>query len=224
MEELSCRKHPNQKGNGVCPICLRNRLSRLCPDCGATRPCPCSSAAPSSSSSSFCSFSSSFSSSDLSKSGTGIGAVGRISTLIDKEGAFSRSKSSRSAHSPIFRSKTAGDSISQPKNGEEKISRPKSAEETKSGSFWKFWRSSKKKKEEKVKCSNEFVELRFPRSKSVGFQGSEVSVDFSGGFPAGKFFGGGCKSKGWSWALSSPIRVLWYTKRDLNGRSPMSRG
>ncbi|ESQ33513.1 hypothetical protein EUTSA_v10008795mg [Eutrema salsugineum] len=94
-----CPKHFSKRGfvcgGGVCPYCLHERLSSLCPDCAHDLPCSCSSRAavyfsPSSSSSS-----SSFSlfSGDINFNFSGIGSVGRVASLIECEPAFRRSKS-----------------------------------------------------------------------------------------------------------------------------------
>nr|XP_009609884.1 uncharacterized protein LOC104103670 [Nicotiana tomentosiformis] len=41
-EVWKCPKHPSKKCRpGVCSICLRNRLSALCPHCVNVRPCSC---------------------------------------------------------------------------------------------------------------------------------------------------------------------------------------
>ncbi|OIT33802.1 PREDICTED: uncharacterized protein LOC109205536 [Nicotiana attenuata] len=43
-EVWKCPKHPSKKRRpGVCSICLRNRLSKLCPHCANVRPCSCRS-------------------------------------------------------------------------------------------------------------------------------------------------------------------------------------
>ncbi|WZZ60623.1 hypothetical protein YC2023_060730 [Brassica napus] len=91
-----CPKHFSKRGFiGVCPFCLHERLSSLCPDCATDIPCSCSSRAavcfsPSSSSSS-----SSFSlfAGDITFSFPGSGSVGRVASLIECEPAFRRSKS-----------------------------------------------------------------------------------------------------------------------------------
>lgn len=91
-----CPKHFSKRGfvsgGGVCPFCLHERLSSLCPDCAHVLPCSCSSRAavyfsPSSSSSS--SSFSLFAGDNFS----GIGSVGRVASLIECEPAFRRSKS-----------------------------------------------------------------------------------------------------------------------------------
>ncbi|EOA38524.1 hypothetical protein CARUB_v10010319mg [Capsella rubella] len=98
-----CPKHFSKRGyfsgGGVCPFCLNERLSTLCPDCAQDLPCSCScssraaavSFSPSSSSSS-----SSFSiyGGDVSFNfSSGVGSVGRVASLIECEPAFRRSKS-----------------------------------------------------------------------------------------------------------------------------------
>nr|GMC83032.1 uncharacterized protein LOC109177147 [Ipomoea batatas] len=56
-EAWKCLKHPsNRQRNGVCPVCLKERLAILCPDCAAIRPCACLAATSSSSSSASSSF------------------------------------------------------------------------------------------------------------------------------------------------------------------------
>ncbi|VFQ85824.1 unnamed protein product [Cuscuta campestris] len=41
-EAWKCLEHPsNGVRNGVCPVCLTDRLAILCPDCAAVRPCAC---------------------------------------------------------------------------------------------------------------------------------------------------------------------------------------
>ncbi|KAL0287083.1 UNVERIFIED_CONTAM: hypothetical protein Scaly_2775500 [Sesamum calycinum] len=74
-EVWKCPTHPTKRRrNGICPICLRDRLVSLCPDCAHVRPCGCVASAESSSSSSSSSF-------------------GRVSNLIDGEPSFRRSRS-----------------------------------------------------------------------------------------------------------------------------------
>lgn len=64
-------------GGGVCPYCLHERLSSLCPDCARDLPCSCTPRA----------------SLDVDVPFTGIGSVGRVSSLIECEPAFRRSTS-----------------------------------------------------------------------------------------------------------------------------------
>jgi len=91
-----CSKHFSKRGyfsgGGVCPFCLHERLSSLCPDCAHDLPCSCSSRAAVSFSPSSSSSSSSFAG-DISFTFSGIGSVGRVASLIECEPAFRRSKS-----------------------------------------------------------------------------------------------------------------------------------
>ncbi|CAA0841858.1 Unknown protein [Striga hermonthica] len=41
-EVWKCPKHPSKRRrNGICPVCLRDRLVTLCPHCATARPCAC---------------------------------------------------------------------------------------------------------------------------------------------------------------------------------------
>ncbi|KAL3619473.1 hypothetical protein CASFOL_037043 [Castilleja foliolosa] len=52
-EVWKCPKHPSKRRrNGICPVCLRDRLDSLCPHCANVRPCACVASTSSSSSSS----------------------------------------------------------------------------------------------------------------------------------------------------------------------------
>lgn len=86
-EVWKCPKHPSKRRrNGICPVCLRDRLISLCPDCANVRPCSCCAATTASSSSASSSSSFSLFSSSSSRGG-------RVSDLIDGEPAFRRSRS-----------------------------------------------------------------------------------------------------------------------------------
>ncbi|XP_016651028.1 PREDICTED: uncharacterized protein LOC103336887 [Prunus mume] len=52
-EVWKCPKHPSKRRkSGICPVCLRERLVILCPECANVRPCGCCATATTSSSSS----------------------------------------------------------------------------------------------------------------------------------------------------------------------------
>ncbi|XP_058104045.1 uncharacterized protein LOC131248025 [Magnolia sinica] len=199
-ESGKCGKHPSQPRNGVCPICLRDRLILLCPDCANVRPCGCCHPSDFLSSSSS---SSSFSSAavDVSKYGSGIGAVGRMSLLIDTEPSFQRS---RSAAFQFLRTKSdrKGDGI-----------RPPPPQNRSRSSFLWFLRAEKtKRKVEEVKKTD-----KLPRSRSVGISCYS---------DPGEVSGGDVRLKGWGWHFPSPIKVFRQPKtvKVVHERSPLYRG
>ncbi|OAY24383.1 uncharacterized protein LOC110604600 [Manihot esculenta] len=126
-EVWKCPKHPSKRRRtGICHVCLRERLSSLCPDCANVRPCSCYSITTTSSSSSSFSFSR-FSASDSFASGTG--TVGRVSNLIDTEPSFRRS---RSLAIPFLRAKPPVDPDCSVRRESPKPTSP----------FWSLFRSS----------------------------------------------------------------------------------
>ncbi|KAL5724383.1 hypothetical protein ACHQM5_007654 [Ranunculus cassubicifolius] len=215
MEEegtMKCRKHPlKHRGTGVCPICLRDRLIRLCPDCANVRPCACYPTTSSSSSSSSFSLSSSI---DVPAS---LGAIGRVSNLIDNEPAFQRS---RSAKFPFLRSKLSSKDSSVNHN----LLPPLGHNRSKS-SFWSsiFKPQQKVEKvddemreeEERIKLNN----IKMMRSRSVG-----MPCDNS----AAAAVASDMRLKGRSWYFPSPIKAFRSSKNSsskfLQERSPLCRG
>ncbi|KAK9716205.1 hypothetical protein RND81_06G218200 [Saponaria officinalis] len=124
-EVWKCTQHPSKRRrfSGVCPFCLTERLSALCPDCANLRPCSCSAAsyAASTTSSAASTASSTFSLHFSDES------VGRVSNLLENEAPLSR----RAAF-PFFRS--ARFSAANP-------AETAAEEGRKSSSLWSvFWR------------------------------------------------------------------------------------
>ncbi|XP_021768199.1 uncharacterized protein LOC110732553 [Chenopodium quinoa] len=137
-EVWKCSLHPSKRRRtGVCPSCLKERLSALCPDCANVRPCSCY-ATTSSSSSASSSFSLHFTDG------------GRISNLIDGEPAFRRSRSSAF---PFFRSARYSTVDEKP---------PPGKVVGKSSSFWSVIWWQKKPRREKVEA-----EMRRSKSVAV---------------------------------------------------------
>lgn len=114
--ESHCRRHPSQKqGEGICPLCLMERLNNLfCPDCGELKErhssassCSCSEASTSSSSAADCT--------KKLNNGCGggggsveVGSVGRISFLIESDRPeFESPKDASAAILLLRRSKSA---------------------------------------------------------------------------------------------------------------------
>ncbi|XP_043694811.1 uncharacterized protein LOC122645572 [Telopea speciosissima] len=201
-EEIwKCQKHPSKRrSTGICPLCLRDRLLQLCPHCANLRPCACCTSSSSSSSSSF-SFSSSM---DAPKSGAGIGAVGRVSNLIDSEPAFRRSRSNTFTF--IRRRPSDKEAVAPPTPD---LSRSRS-------SLWSMFKPSSKTKkaeeEKEEKLQTEKVKMR--RSKSVGISSFSESTAVDS------------KLKGKSWYFPSPMKVFRQPKttKVVQELSPMYRG
>lgn len=202
-EVWKCPKHPlKRQRSGICPTCLRGRLSSLCPDCANVRPCACSSSAVTTSSSS----SSSSSFSQLSISGgenlsAGIGAVGRVNNFIENAPAFRRS---RSVAVPFMRSES--NSKSKLVGNEERI-------RTKTTAFWGWFKGGNKSNTGgggDVEGGEE-RRMMMRKSRSVAVTTSDYG-----------------KSKGGAkWYFPSPFKVFRQSrlpKAVLQERSPMNRG
>ncbi|CAM8896817.1 unnamed protein product [Rhodiola kirilowii] len=184
-----CYKHPSRRRRvGVCPTCLRDRLLSLCPNCANSLPCPCFPAATDSSSSS-----SSFS--RFSVDSSSVGAIGRVSSLIESEPSFRRS---RSVAIPFLSSRF---STVDDKNV------PNRRKPTPlSSSLWSVFGIFKK--EEKTSAEEDRMTVSITRSKSVSLWRSSES---------GKVLkASGIKG----WHFPSPMKVF----RQSKPRSPLYRG
>ncbi|KDP30037.1 hypothetical protein JCGZ_18613 [Jatropha curcas] len=216
-----CPKHPTKRRRtGICHVCLRERLSSLCPDCANVRPCSCCAATTSTSSSSSSSFSR-FSAAAASESyASGIGTVGRVSNLIESEPSFRRS---RSLAVPFLRS-------SKPSIDHDCSNHSKDSPKTTSP-FWSLFKStgssgnrsnrgdverqnvleqqeSKKNEEERRRM------MRKSRSVAVAVTSDSVGADIK-------------PSKGKGWYFPSPIKAFKQSiSRGImvQERSPLYRG
>ncbi|RRT33653.1 hypothetical protein B296_00053849 [Ensete ventricosum] len=208
-----CRKQHAQPLYGVCPACLRDRLLRLCPDCANVRPCGCFPSYSSSSSSS-----SSLSSADLARSGgvggggeerggVGIGVVGPVSRLMEREPAFRRS---RSVGLQLLRTRSVASTASEVGN----VAQPSPPSGGSKGwaTFWPFsWALG-------GRASAETAREKLYRSTSVALG---RSPDASGGRKVGR--GKGSRR----WHFPSPMKVFRRhksTTRAVQERSPLWRG
>ncbi|KAK4368714.1 hypothetical protein RND71_012506 [Anisodus tanguticus] len=220
-EVWKCPKHPSKRRrNGVCPVCLKDRLVILCPDCANVRPCACYASATSSSSSASSSFSL-FSSSSCRSTGEGVGPVGRVSNLIDSEPAFRRS---RSVGIPFLRSKV--------KNSSDMKNHPVcNSKIHKTASFWCIFKLSKRSGEAdnvelKAKESihhdnnNDFTDGRIEDFAKMMMRSRSMSVAITSSDDNKSPM----KSKGWY--FPSPMKVFRQSKASklLNERSPLYRG
>ncbi|KAL5795220.1 hypothetical protein ACOSQ2_000040 [Xanthoceras sorbifolium] len=197
-----CPKHPSKRHrSGICPTCLRDRLSSLCPDCATVRPCSCCAVTTSPSSSSSSSFSR-FSFSGREIFGTGIGSVGRVSNLIESEPSFRRS---RSVALPFVGSKSKLVEKMDTVGNEVKKNESRSRKTT--TSFWWWLRGSKREGEVEVEVERK-VMMRKSRSVAV------TTSDYG-------------KSKGTKWYFPSPIKAFRQTRLSkvvVQQHSPMHRG
>ncbi|KAK8493635.1 hypothetical protein V6N13_097675 [Hibiscus sabdariffa] len=199
-EAWKCSRHPSRRRRtGICPVCLRDKLASLCPDCAHERPCECIATSSSSSSSS-----SSFSRFSTVASGnvSGVGDVGRVSNLMESEPAFRRS---RSLAVPFLRWK--------PQNLRERS-------KSRTPSFWSIFRASisnksrryEKEREDHEKHGEEEGRRRMMRkSRSV----AELKTSPS--------------RKGKGWYFPSPMKVLnlrqsRVSKLVFQEGSPLHRG
>ncbi|KAK9095485.1 hypothetical protein Scep_026954 [Stephania cephalantha] len=250
MEEdeiWKCRKHPSRRrAVGVCPICLRDRLVSLCPNCANVRPCACCSIGGATTTSSASSTatttttSSSFSlssSSDLHRSGGGgVGAVGRVASLIEKEPAFRRS---RSAAFPFLRLPERDSGGSGDSSSGRRIPPPPLKEDRQSGgsrssssssifSIWSVFRSSKTKRKE---CCDDVVvvvedeDLDRNARRNLHRDATLMTRSKSAGGASG--CSDPARLRGRSWYFPSPMKVFRHhskTSKIVHERSPLCRG
>ncbi|KAA0053035.1 hypothetical protein IC582_015023 [Cucumis melo] len=208
-----CPKHPSKRRRiGICPLCLRDRLVTLCPDCANVRPCNCcattNTTTTSSSSSSSSSFSR-FSSADL-------GSVGRLSNLIDGEPAFRRSRSL--AAIPFLRSRFVADSVDDCSSSGNNSAR--------TSSFWSIFRSKSKKRNDGGEIdfrrrAKEVAEVEEAMRRKLMIRSRSVAVADSGG----RIVRPPVKPR--TWYFPSPIKAFRQTKISkpvLTERSPLHRG
>uniref|UniRef100_A0A7N0VEY9 Uncharacterized protein n=1 Tax=Kalanchoe fedtschenkoi TaxID=63787 RepID=A0A7N0VEY9_KALFE len=188
-----CYKHPSRRRRtGVCPTCLRDRLIGLCPNCANSLPCPCFSALASTSSSS-----SSSSFSRFSVDSSAVGAIGRVSSLIESEPSFRRS---RSAAVPFLSSRFSGE------DGTRSSSRRKPL-------LWSVFGIFKNKE---VIKSSDLAQVAEDEQRSMALSRSK-SVSVWRSSESGKVPKAG-SNKGWH--FPSPMKVF----RQSKPRSPLYRG
>lgn len=222
-EVWKCPKHPSKRRkSGICPTCLRDRLVTLCPDCANVRPCSCYPTTSSSSSSSSSSFS------RFSVSGNGVGTVGKVYNLIEREPGLRRS---RSMAIPFLRSRSrfsggggGGDKILDPDSTRDSpaINGSRSAR-----SFWSLFKTHKNNRGSEVEQDWEAKKMLaeecdgdvsrkavMARSRSVAV----AAVPTDGEFRP--------RTKGRGWFFPSPMKVFRQSKvsKVVQERTPLYRG
>lgn len=210
-EVWKCPKHPSKRRrSGICPICLRDRLVTLCPDCANVRPCSCyatSSSSSSSSSSSFSRFSAA-------------GDVGRVHNLIEQEPGLRRS---RSMAIPFLRSRSRFSGGGGASDLDSARDSPALNGSRSARSFWSMFKSQKSGRggapeQEKIlaeECDGEAsVKPVMARSRSVAV----TAVSGDGELRP--------RTKGRGWFFPSPMKAFRHNKvsKVVQERSPLYRG
>ncbi|KAJ0914083.1 hypothetical protein HanPSC8_Chr06g0234631 [Helianthus annuus] len=194
-----CQKHPSKRRTtttGICPTCLRERLLKLCPECSNTRPCSCYPQH-------------SISTSSSSSSSIATEQATRVSTLIENEPPFRRS---RSLLAVPLRSKSKKELVEVDKKNTPSVSWNKI-------NFWSIFKTSKTRKydlhdDESNKGSvsgggmEDYSRMMRSRSVAVG---------------AGDSF----TTKRRGWHLPGPMKAFRHSKTSklqVHDRSPVHRG
>ncbi|KAI4314484.1 hypothetical protein L6164_027387 [Bauhinia variegata] len=214
-----CPKHPSKRRrSGICPICLRDRLVTLCPDCANVRPCSCCATSTSSSSSS----SSSFSRFSVAVDGDGDGV--RVHNLIDGEPPLRRS---RSTAIPFLQSRSrfsGGGKVLDPDSRKNSPALNRSKPTKSLWSLFKLQKSSSNGVQEQY--TKVFVEDDGDVSKvpSMMMRSRSVAVASVPGSGTGEMRTA-AKGRGY-WFLSSPIKAFRQPKASKMVRewSPLYRG
>ncbi|KAI4371506.1 hypothetical protein MLD38_019734 [Melastoma candidum] len=232
-EVWKCPSHPTRRRRyGVCPACLREKLSTLCPDCAALRPCSCSSSSSSSSSSASSASSSSFSrffSSSSSRSSSAVpdpSVTGKVSHLIDSEPSFRRSRSVATLNLPSFlrsRSKFVG------RDANPDVTPPLPATSTtrtvtgSGSSFWGKFRRDSSKRADGGLGADEERRMMMTKSRSVAVTSSSAcTTDMIYGEHNGNSTESR-KGRSWSRYFPRPMKVLGSHRHSISG-SPLYRG
>ncbi|WOL06993.1 hypothetical protein Cni_G15728 [Canna indica] len=182
-----CWKHYAQPGYGVCAACLRDRLLRLCPDCGNVRPCACFRfSSPSSRSFSSLSPAEAARSGGGGRGGEGIGSMGPMSRLIESDLALRRS---RSAGFPLFRSTSVASAASHVCDVAQPARLPRGGGKG-LASFWTMPWAPRKREPGEAKLYKS-MSMATWRSSETGRRGEE-----------------GRKKGVWSWRIPSPMKAL----------------
>ncbi|KAL2348943.1 hypothetical protein Fmac_002943 [Flemingia macrophylla] len=204
-EVWKCPKHPSKRRrSGICPICLRDRLVTLCPDCANVRPCSCYAATSSSSSSS--------SSSSLSR-------FSAAPDTLHRDPALRRS---RSMAIPFLRSRSRFSAASATSDLDTARDSPALNGSRSARSFWSMFKSQKPGRcpapeHEKILSDGDDGAGVMPvmaRSRSVAV----TAVSGDGELRP--------RTKGRGWFFPSPMKAFRHNKvsKVVQERSPLYRG
>ncbi|KAL1315744.1 uncharacterized protein LOC107487197 [Arachis duranensis] len=213
-EVWKCPKHPSKRRrSGICPICLRDRLVTLCPDCANVRPCSCCATSSSSSSSSSSSFHRFSVTGDAS-------TVGRVYNLIEREPSLRRS---RSLAIPFLRSRSRFSGADSDLDGARDS--PAMNGSRSARSFWSLFRSHKNYREHESEATAALAvgdcDGGIDASRKTMMQKSRsVAAAPSGDRELRP------RSKGKGWFFPSPMKAFRQSKvsKVVQERSPLYRG
>ncbi|XP_028802830.1 uncharacterized protein LOC114758007 [Neltuma alba] len=219
-EVWKCSKHPSKRRrSGICPLCLRERLLALCPECGNLRPCSCCATSCSSSSSSSSSFS------RFSVHATGVGAIGRVHSLMDNEPGLRRS---RSMAIPFLRSRSRFSGSDRGFDPDSTDESPALNRSRSTRSFWSMFKPHKKDRSEvpedqgrrKVLAGESVGDANMRTATTMMMRSRSVAVSDSGGRERRP------SAKGKGWFFPSPIKAFRQSKASKvnQERSPLYRG
>ncbi|XP_054825601.1 uncharacterized protein LOC129323076 [Prosopis cineraria] len=218
-EVWKCSKHPSKRRrSGICPVCLRERLLALCPECGSIRPCSCCATSCSSSSSSSSSFS------RFSVHTSGVGAIGRVHNQIDTEPALRRS---RSMAIPFLRSRTR---FSGSDRGLDPDSTDESPALNRSRSTRSFWSMFKPQKSSRSEVQEDQDPRKVLAGESVGDASTRTATTMTRSRSVAMSDSGGrerrSSAKGRGWFFPSPMKAFRQPKASKvnQERSPLYRG
>ncbi|CAL5188489.1 unnamed protein product [Lathyrus oleraceus] len=219
-EEIwKCLKHPSKRRKiGICPICLRERLATLCPNCANVRPCSCYATTSSSSSSASSSFS------RFSVTGDSVGAIGKVHNLIDREPSLRRS---RSMAIPFLRSRSRFSGGIKELDHDNTKDSPVINGSSSARSFWSMFKTSNRNRGSESERDWEAKKILtaerdndVSRTAVMGRSRSVAVASVTGDGESKP------RSKGKGWSFPSPMKVFRQSKASkvVQERSPLYRG
>lgn len=222
-EEIwKCLKHPSKRRKiGICPACLRERLAKLCPDCANVRPCCCYATTSSSSSSASSSFS------RFSVTGDGVGVVGKVHNLIDREPSL---RKSRSMAIPFLRSRSRFSGGIKEIDHDNTKDSPVINGSRSARSFWSMFKTNNRNRGSGSESERDWEAKKILAvERDIDVSRTAVMARSRSVAVASSVSGDGelkPRSKGKGWSFPSPMKVFRQPKASkvVQERSPLYRG